>query len=104
MGNPDPDITTPSFGDTYFKARSFVRDAGTNDPTLEFTMVPAEIKTKPASYEDLGADGSIMTYCVRRELYADGGTEINFLETNVNITVNSDGTFSTENIVVEPKE
>jgi len=88
---------------TYFSSRSFERDAGV--PTLDFTLVPNVIKTDSALYTDLGSAGSTMLFCVRMGLYTAGGaSEVNFLETVVNISVSFDGSFDTGDIAVGPKE
>merc|ERR1712183_617753 len=81
----------------------FVRDGGTTIPTLDFTQEPDVIKTDTALYTDLGAAGSIMNYCVRMGLHTGDGSEVNFLETVVNITVSFDGSFDTGDIAVGPK-
>merc|ERR1712032_2258 len=98
----DPSSST-TYDDTYFTAITFERAAGTDIPTLTFTMVPEEIKLQPALYQS-GNYGSIMAYCVRMGLYTDGGEEVNFLETIVNITVSFDGTFDTGDISLIPKD
>jgi len=100
--NPNASITSTTYDNAYFTDRSFERVS--NVPTLDFTMVPEQIKTVDELYTDLGAAGSIMNYCVRMGLYTATGTEVNFLETVVNITVNFDGSFDTGAISVGPKE
>merc|ERR1712032_1104974 len=103
--DPDTTVTSPTYDDTYFSSRSFVRDAGTTIPTLDFTLVPNVIKTDSSLYTDLGSAGSIMLFCVRMGLYTAGGaSEVNFLETVVNISVSFDGSFDTGDIAVGPKE
>merc|ERR1712032_668685 len=103
--DPDTTVTSPTYDDTYFSSRSFVRDAGTTIPTLDFTLVPNVIKTDSSLYTDLGSAGSIMLFCVRMGLYTAGGaSEVNFLETVVNITVSFDGTFDTGDISLIPKD
>jgi len=76
------------------------------DPTstlvqLDFLTIPKEVAKIDALYTTTD-DENVMSYCVRFGLLA-GGTEINFLETLVNITISLTGEFVTESLVVEPK-
>jgi hypothetical protein len=92
------DLYTVDFFD---RGSKLFPDPASLDVELAFTTIPKEV----AKIDDLysTADGvNVMMYCVRFGLLA-GTTEINFLETLVNITISLTGDFVTESLIVEPK-
>lgn len=100
------------YNETYFSARSIARLNPTatppGHPVLEFTMHPGILKGDSDLFTaDPGNNGSNqLKFCVRLGLWAEGSDaqEVNFLETIATISLSMDGSFTTEDINVGPKD
>jgi len=81
---------------------------GVTDGTLQlqFTTVPRVMANLPAITTDFGDGISEMKFCVRNGLYSGGvgGAEVNFLETQVKITVSMVDDFRFDNVNVSSKD
>merc|ERR1712029_1286346 len=77
-------------------------------PVLEFTMHPGILKGDSDLFTPAGGalTNDELKFCVRLGLWAEGSDaqEVNFLETIATISLSMDGSFTTEDINVGPKD
>jgi len=104
------DSSSPSeagYDTTFFSGRTMSRSLSSPfHPVLVFTMHPKLLKGESEVYTPAaGGANEELKFCVRLGLWTtDDPQEVNFMETIATITLQMDGSFTTDDISVGPKD